>query len=600
MTKDDILNHLRSNKIPNKLLKHRKEYRDALLLEYPTILSENERLYLLRQNLKSPPNCPICNKFCAFSNKERTYLKTCGDHTCINSLKKQTNIHKYGVDNPAKSDKIKEKIKSTNLVRYGVENVSSIIDTKNKRIKTFADRYGVTNPSKLASHSEKTKQTNTKKYGFSHHMQNRSVQQKVSNSCIAKYGKTAIEMGKQKRIEKTREKYGVDFNFQSKNWQELAKDRCLEIYGDIYPNRTEAGKNKIKTGCLRKLGRNHPNQKHISLETLEIFNNKERVTELYNSNSILGLSERFHVSEGFISAHFKKAGLVLSQRSSYEREMKSFLDSYNISYKMNDRSFLGNGKELDFLILSHNLAIEINGLYYHSEEKGFGRYAHKEKFDICKQKGIKLITIFEDELLTKKEIVYNFLKNLLKLNKGNKVYARNCTVKPITISEAKRFLETYHLQGAPGLIQQAYGLFHNEKLASVMTFSLKRDTKKEDNIWELTRFVNGTDKVVGGASKLLSFFVKEINPKTVISFADLRWSDGDLYEKLMFINETTIPPDYYYVKNCERFHKSRFSKVKLKKKGLLSETKTEADIMKQLGYGRIWDCGKIRFTKIVT
>ena len=112
----------------------------------------------------------------------------------------------------------------------------------------------------------------------------------------------------------------------------------------------------------------------------------------------------------------------------------------------------------------------------------------------------------------------------------------------------------------------------------------------EEGGWNLSRFCNklGTN-VVGGASKLLNYFIKKYNPLRIISYADKDWSRGDLYFKLGFKNIKESAPDYKYIFNKKRVHKSRFRKSRIKTK------LTENEQMKLDGFCKIWDCGKIKF-----
>ena len=61
--------------------------------------------------------------------------------------------------------------------------------------------------------------------------------------------------------------------------------------------------------------------------------------------------------------------------------------------------------EIDIFIPSKNIAIEYDGLYWHSSNKFSGRTIEKKyhlnKTEQCLKKGIKLIHIFENEWILK-------------------------------------------------------------------------------------------------------------------------------------------------------------------------------------------------------
>lgn len=278
--------------------------------------------------------------------------------------------------------------------------------------------------------------------------------------------------------------------------------------------------------------------------------------------------------------------------SNYEQqlleELKKFVDSEVV---ISDRSILGN-LELDFYIPKYQFAIELNGLYWHSEQLGKGRFYHKYKTDRCQEKGIQLIHIFEDEWLTKKDICIERIKSKLNLSSG-RVYARNCRIKSLTNAEAYDFLTKYHIQGRGTAANFCYGLIdNNDNLQAVMTFSklnISKGSKHIEDHYELNRYAS-VGNVVGGASKLFQHFLKNVQPTTVISYADLRWNTGQLYNKLGFDFVGNTLPGYWYVKGVERIHR-----FKLRKTQQDSVDITEKELRESQGYLRIWDCGNSKW-----
>jgi len=128
-----------------------------------------------------------------------------------------------------------------------------------------------------------------------------------------------------------------------------------------------------------------------------------------------------------------------------------------------------------------------------------------------------------------------------------------------------------------------------------MIFDHNEGRKKMDvDEWNLSRFCNKIDTVViGGASKLLKHFIRNYNPTRIISYADRDWSVGDLYYKLGFINIGYSKPDYKYIIEKKRSHKSKYKKSKL------NTSLTESKYMKEKKIKRIYDCGKIKFEMII-
>lgn len=283
--------------------------------------------------------------------------------------------------------------------------------------------------------------------------------------------------------------------------------------------------------------------------------------------------------------------------SSLEKILQDFFESKNIEFKKNDRTII-KPNEIDFLI--GNLGIETCGLYWHSDEIVDSQY-HYKKYLKCLEKKVKLLQFFEDEILEKSKIIFSMISN--RLGKSEKIYARNCTVLKISNKEKKNFLIENHLQG-DCVSSFNLGLKINNELVSVMTFSkprinLGRRSSTEDE-YELIRFANKLNiTVVGGASKLFSFFIKNNKPKKIISYCDLRHSTGELYAKLGFIKGKTSKPNYFYYKSghgIKRHNRFSFRKSVLTK--LLSDfdaSKTEKQNMKDHGFLRIYDCGSTKF-----
>jgi hypothetical protein len=149
----------------------------------------------------------------------------------------------------------------------------------------------------------------------------------------------------------------------------------------------------------------------------------------------------------------------------------------------------------------------------------------------------------------KKDIVKSRIKNILGLT-GNKIYARKCEIREVKSSESKLFLNDNHIQGNVNS-KIKLGLYYNDELVSLMTFgSLRKNLNQSsiDNVYELLRFCNKLNcSVIGGADKLLKHFIKEYNPKEIISYADRRWSQGDLYSNLGFTEITKNKPNYWYI-----------------------------------------------------
>lgn len=284
--------------------------------------------------------------------------------------------------------------------------------------------------------------------------------------------------------------------------------------------------------------------------------------------------------------------------SKSELEIKNFLIHHNVDVCKN-RHIL-QGQELDLYIPSQNIAIEYNGLYWYSEAGGKDKHYHINKLNLCNSKGVKLIHIFEDEFINKKQIVLDKISHLLHFNDNKpKVYARKCTISIISKIEAEQFLNKNHIQGYARATVYI-GCYFNNILVGVMTFKRR---KNNTNDWELNRFATNINYLCCGVGgKLFTYFVNNYHSDSIISFADRRWTlnkDDNFYTKLGFVLDKTLKPDYrYYNSKINRFariHKMFFSKRNLAKKYGLSMQMTETEMAYSLGYSKIWDCGLFKY-----
>ena len=274
--------------------------------------------------------------------------------------------------------------------------------------------------------------------------------------------------------------------------------------------------------------------------------------------------------------------------------LKTIIPENKINFR--ERNVLEN-KEIDIYLPENKIGIEYNGLFWHSEIYK-PKYYHLDKLNLCNEKGIKLIQIFEDEYVNKKDIVLNKLKHILHItNNTIKIMGRKCKINEITKNEAKPFLDENHIQGFSSSTIYL-GAFYNNELIAVMSFKCET---KISNKWELTRFATKLNTVCQGlGSKLFTHFIKNYKPSEVKSFADRRWTidiNDNLYTKIGFKLDKILAPDYHYIKPSvyERFHKFNFRKQVLHKKYGLPLTMTETEMAKELKIYKIYDCGLIKY-----
>lgn len=296
--------------------------------------------------------------------------------------------------------------------------------------------------------------------------------------------------------------------------------------------------------------------------------------------------------------------IIYTGSSKTEKEVAKILTENNIVFQENIKGIIDSG-ELDIYIPSKNLAIEFNGILWHSfgkcypnnadlEEKN--KYRHLQKTKECQQEGIQLIHIFDGEWKLKQDIVKSIILSKLGIYK-ERIYARKCEIKIITKTEKRKFLNNNHLQGD---CKSTYniGLYYNNELISVMILGRRKITGGLPQL-EMIRFCSKLHtQVIGGASKLLQYFINEYNPKEIISYADRRYSNGNLYKHLNFTLLHESNPNYWYTTDLQNLiHRAKFQKHKLSKilGSLYNAELTETENMYKSNYRKIYDCGSFVF-----
>jgi len=276
-------------------------------------------------------------------------------------------------------------------------------------------------------------------------------------------------------------------------------------------------------------------------------------------------------------------------RSKGEIEIYDFLVSLNVNVINNVKGVID--EEIDIYLPDLKIAIEYDGEYWHSTHNKDEKCEY-DKMLKCNDKDIFLLIFRHKEWVEKGEIIKSMIKNKIGLI-DNKIYGRKCVIKIVNKKDKSLFLKNNHIQGDSGSSIDI-GLYYNDELVSLMSFSKFRKNmglKNKDGHYELIRFCNKINfNVIGGFSKLLTYFVKEYKPIEVISYANRRWSQGNVYEKNNFEFIRNSPPTYKYLVNNKLIDRFNYRKDVLVSMGY-DKNKTEKQIMDELGYPRLYDCG---------
>lgn len=277
-------------------------------------------------------------------------------------------------------------------------------------------------------------------------------------------------------------------------------------------------------------------------------------------------------------------------RSGAEIEIADFLSQF-VTIETSNRTIL-YPLEIDIYIPDRGICIEYCGLYWHNSERKPRSY-HYDKMKAVQSAGLRLITVFEDEWIHHREAVELRLLNILGHSEPG-WGGRRAKVEAISSERAKPFLSRYHLQGFAKASVHIGAFSPHGELIAVMSFGTP--TRQQTSGVELKRFATDGRNHPGLAGKLFRFYIRTYDPDVVVSFSDNRWSDGLMYEKLGFVLEAEYGPDYSYIRQQTRIHKSTFRKKKLAVLlGVSPESMTEQQMAKELKLLRIYDCGKKRW-----
>lgn len=276
---------------------------------------------------------------------------------------------------------------------------------------------------------------------------------------------------------------------------------------------------------------------------------------------------------------------ICNPQSLLEVEVLSFLQKiYTGKIIQHARILLG--KEIDIFLPDSNIGFELNGIYFHQEDK-LGTYYHQNKTNTANSLGIRLIQINEDEWINKQNIVKSRIASIFGHNLS--IPARKTILKPILFPEA--FLNENHIQGAGSITPINYGLFYYDELVAVMTFKKPRFSNED---FELVRYCSLTGTtVIGGASKLFKYFITQYKPTSLVTYSDRRWNTGNLYKVLGFTLSHISEPNYRYYKRLDSLSRYQCQKHLLKDRfpEYYQPHLSEKEIMQLAGYIKVTDAG---------
>ena len=504
-------------------------------------------------------NCEVCGKQFEItkSHIQSSNIPKCCSKECSNKLKilnsRKTIREKYRVEFISQCPEFREEMNAS------IKAKSSRI--KESRKKTMLDRYGVEYPIQNKAIRDKIDKTNLNKYGATNVAKNDNIRKKISNSL-------RDPLTQAKRIEASLEKYGTE-----------------------YPSQCEAVKDKTAKTNLEKYGVKY------SIQSPSVYT-KARQRQMIVRRGNPGIAKRIAQSTHLtcISKYGVDWPCQLPQckrasngRSKINDEFYKVLDSHNINYI---EEFPIGKYSYDVLLPDTKTLIEINPTYTHNAignhwGSGLDKFYHRDKTNVGINNGYRVIHIWQ----------WDDIDRILAMLKDKElIYARNCEVRVITQQTANEFLNTHHLQSSVTGQKICIGLYYENQLIEVMTFGTPRYNKKYQ--WELLRLATHCDyKVIGGASKLFSHFVKNNNPQSIISYCDRSKFTGDVYDRIgMKLDEVTEPNKIWSKSDMKITNNLLLSRGydQLFNTDFGKGTSNE-ELMLKDGWLPVYDCGQYRF-----
>ena len=397
------------------------------LIVYDIELSKCKTCGKILDARKTLSNVKFCSASCATSNNETTLKR------------QQTCLEKYGVDNPWKSNDVKEKIKNTCLEKYGHENYAQTDEYTKKSKETCLKKYGVDHQFKSDMIREKIKNTCLERYNVEYFSQNDTIKNKIRETTLKHFDGIGFQDSviKSKFDQTMLKKYNTTIPMKDDEIKEKYFQTCLEKYGNKIPLKNESVKEKFYNSYIEKYG-------FTSNMLLNGWNKilswSDFVKPLFDKSEYKGMTfiykwkcvkcgnefeSLIYSTHHLISfgANFERVPRCLKcypfnvNTSNSEKELVEFCKQYFPNLKENNRQLI-KPLELDIVIDELKLAIEFNGSFYHSVQKDFGVPLgyHLNKVLKCNSVGYRLIHIWEDEWNYNKELIKQKLIDIFTNN----------------------------------------------------------------------------------------------------------------------------------------------------------------------------------------
>lgn len=260
--------------------------------------------------------------------------------------------------------------------------------------------------------------------------------------------------------------------------------------------------------------------------------------------------------------------------SDAEKDLAEYIKNLGFNIVTNSK-LTGNSQTFDIYVPERKLAIEYNGLYWHSERNGSGKDYHFDKLADCAKLGIRLIYIWDDLYTNHPRMVERYLRKELGVDKL-KINFNECTIQYIDTDTATEFLEENSMLGYRTALSHL-GMYYNGNIEGLLSFNMYNN-----GVCEIVQY-SDIHYIIGGLSGALKYILSKNNINTFYAVSDNTISNGKEFKDSGFEFIEALEPDYYLYSNGNRLLREEVSEY---------EEYGEKSI-------RIYDAGKLKWRKSV-
>ena len=277
--------------------------------------------------------------------EERPVCKWCGGHVSFNRYHKGSMHYSACCCSSCHAKYTKDKRFETNVKKYGRKNFGSAEKVK----EYWISHYGVDNPAKTDFVKKKMRETNLRKYGFNCSSKSEIVKEKIKQTCLKRYGVEytgQIEEAKEKSKKTCLEKYGSEYYIGSKDCLEKTIEFSRQNYNVDWFTKSEEIKNKAKKTMLRRYGVEY---------SMQIPKNKEYMSYLMSSYEMQERRYNTMKRNHTFNSSSTEEELFLYIKSRFPKVIRQYKDKNRYPYFC------------DFYIPELDYFIELQGYYTHGK-----------------------------------------------------------------------------------------------------------------------------------------------------------------------------------------------------------------------------------------